>query len=433
MRLISWHPSVRMRMILMASLLIVAAGIVLLSVNYAITARSLERGTQALRRNVERQLNLVPGLLFPRDVGGSAVVLPRIEGGGRVAGIVVPAPFASEELPSGTMQGPIEKNMDHVAERVPVASVLDTFESELRADTLNQMVTGSLVALALLAGLAVAVAMIVARRFLRPVHEITTTARRLSERDLHERIALSGPPDEIKELADTFDEMLERLERAFSSQKRFVGNASHELRTPLSIIRTHIDVAEEDGSEEELRRALDVVKVVSARNEALIDKLLTLANAENAVADEPVDLDEIVRAEWSLEEPAARARGIDVSLDLAPTELRGDHILLGHLVRNLIHNSIRHNVDNGKVEIATSSGGGRTLLIVSNTGRNLTDRQCEAIFEPFHRLDADRMRSSDGAGLGLSIVRAVAEAHGGNATARPNPGGGLIVEVSLTP
>ena len=304
-----------------------------------------------------------------------------------------------------------------------------------RSRTLAYLLDYSLAALAALVVGSAWLGWIVAGRALRPVHAITAAARRASEENLSERIALAGPDDELKELADTFDAMLSRLESAFDSQKRFVANASHELRTPLSIIRTEVDVAlaDPDATPEELRRMGEVVRRATERSQALIDGLLVLARSDRGPAAlAPVDLAALAQEAVTQAAAEAGTAGVEMTSRLGPAPTNGDDVMLGRLAGNLVENAIRHNESGGFVEVVTGSAADpcEVRLVVTNSGPVIDPADVDGLFEPFRRLGADRV-SGRGAGLGLSIVRSVTVAHGGRVTARPRPGGGLVVEVIL--
>jgi signal transduction histidine kinase len=258
-----------------------------------------------------------------------------------------------------------------------------------------------------------------AGRMLRPLHHITATARRLSLTSLHERIALSGPADELKELADTFDAMLERLGRSVDSQSRFVANASHELRTPLAIQRASIEIGLADPLPGWLAEVRQELLETNRRSERLIDGLLVLAQGERGLdGREPVRLDELVRK-------AAEDLALDdmtLMLDVEPVTVSGDTVLLSRLVANLLDNAVRYNRPGGSVEVGLTAEG---ALVVRNTGAEVPPERIGELFEPFRRLHAARTRSAEGAGLGLSIVASIARAHDAEVTARPNSGGGL--------
>jgi signal transduction histidine kinase len=279
------------------------------------------------------------------------------------------------------------------------------------------------VTIAVLAIVSVIVGWWLAGRLLRPVHQITATARRLSLSNLNERIALAGPRDELTELADTFDSMLERLERSVDSQRRFIANASHELRTPLAIQRAAIEIGLDNPSPERLAQVRAELLEVNRRNERLIDSLLVLAQGERELETaEPMDLDALVRQVVS-ETPAG---GILVRQDTQPATVTGDPVLLHRLVANLVHNAIRYNRPGGVVDIHVTPAA---CLTVRNTGPEIPEGRVGELFEPFRRLHTARTRSADSAGLGLSIVAAIARGHGAGITARPNPGGGLELTV----
>nr|WP_312888073.1 ATP-binding protein [Nonomuraea rhodomycinica] len=262
-----------------------------------------------------------------------------------------------------------------------------------------------------------AVGWLVAGRILRPVHRITATAQRLSLSTLHERIALTGPKDELKELADTFDAMLDRLERSVQAQQRFIANASHELRTPLAVQRAAIEI----GLPEDVGAIRDTLLLHNRRAEHLIDALLVLAQAEHGLdSKRPVALDQVVRLVLAEADPD----GVTVTQRVEPFVVEGDPVLLNRLLTNLLDNAVRHNHRGGTVEVTLSGG----VLTVRNTGPHVPRERFGDLFEPFRRLHTTR---GQGAGLGLSIVAAIAKAHGADVRADPNPGGGLELVVAF--
>lgn|GEM_PF-314920 len=301
----------------------------------------------------------------------------------------------------------------------------------------RELLARSLLALLGVGILAVIIGYIVADRALKPIQQMTATARKLSGSTLaHERIDLKGPDDELKELADTFDAMLTRLNVAFDTQRRFVANASHELRTPLTINRTVLEIAlgdpEASGDLKALGRTL---LEVNARNERLIEGLLLLARSERELSvRKPVDMKDV--AETVVDQLAARAEeaGVTVISELRGAETVGDPVLLERCVANLVENAIKHNLsDSGRLWVRTGMVEGALVVQVANTGSHVPAYEVNSLFEPFRRLNAERVDSDKGAGLGLSIVRAVVRAHGGNVTAVPRDGGGLVVTVRLQP
>jgi signal transduction histidine kinase len=273
----------------------------------------------------------------------------------------------------------------------------------------------------------------VSRRVLRPLTAVTTAAQAASQENLGQRLALAGPPDELKELADTFDAMLARLEAAFASQRRFVANASHELRTPLTEMRTLIDVtmARPAASPEQLEPALAAIGAAVDKSAELIEALLTLARSDRGPGPtELVDLPTAVEDAIDLVGPAAAAKQIQISTALHHAQVTGDRILLERLVSNLIGNAVKHNVTGGWVLARTRTDAGSAELTVANGGEHIPADQVTGLFEPFRRLSG-RTGNRPGTGLGLSIVSSVANAHGGHAQAHARPDGGLDVQITL--
>ncbi|PZG01995.1 sensor histidine kinase [Micromonospora deserti] len=299
---------------------------------------------------------------------------------------------------------------------------------QFRDDTLDSLLTQGGIALGAVGVVAVGFGWLVADRVLRPLHRITETARRVADSNLHERIALTGPRDEVKELADTFDSMLERLDRSFDSQRRFVANASHELRTPLAINRTLLEVAmRRPDAPPPVRDLAETLLAVNARHERLIDGLLTLARSEQGITvHNSVDLADIAQhvAEQN------RQSGVEILTSLDPAPTWGDPILLERVIQNLVQNGIDYNITDGWLSITTTTRGETVELTVSNNGPVVPPYEIPGLFEPFRRLQ-DRVAAGRGTGLGLSIVRSVTRAHDGDVTARPHDGGGLTVTVAL--
>ncbi|MGH3984728.1 MAG: sensor histidine kinase, partial [Pseudonocardiaceae bacterium] len=308
-----------------------------------------------------------------------------------------------------------------------------------RDHTLRAMLIWSLASLGVVGVVAGGCGWLLAGRALRPLQRITAAARRVADRSLHERIALAGPDDEIKDLADTFDAMLERLDRSFDGQRRFVANASHELRTPLTINRTLIEVALDTPDAPESMRQLGATLLeVNHRHERLIDGLLVLASSDQHLTEHsPVDLADIARHVTTISEDAARQAGVEIRATTTAAPVVGDPLLLERLAQNLLDNAIRYNItEHGWVSITTSTADEHACLTVENTGPTVPGYDVNGLFEPFRRLAcADRLTDSGqtspgrGAGLGLSIVRSVARAHHGEVHAHSRPDGGLRVHV----
>jgi signal transduction histidine kinase len=299
----------------------------------------------------------------------------------------------------------------------------------------NKEIIGA-IALPVVVLLAVAGGWLIAGRLLRPLRTITATARDISASNLSRRLSLGGRGDEFAELGETLNDLFGRLEGAFESQRHFVANASHELRTPLTAERTLLQVAlaDPDASVATLRSTCADVLALGDRQERLIAALLTLASGEGGVAEwEPIDLAEITGNAVAVRREDAERRGIEVSTALSAAAAKGDPRLAESLVANLVDNAIRYNVTGGRVAISTVSIAGKATLRISNTGAAISADQVERLFQPFQRLGGARTRSGDGYGLGLSIVRAIASAHGATLTSRAQPGGGLDIEVSFPP
>lgn len=305
--------------------------------------------------------------------------------------------------------------------------------SDLIEEVLNHVTRFSLLALFLVGLLAVALGYAVAGRALSPLQKITRIARRLSERSLHERIALSGPDDEIRELADTFDGMLERLDRAFDGQRRFVANASHELRTPLAINRTLLEVAlSAPDASPDLKTVGQTLMETNARHERLIDGLLFLAKSDRELeARARVDLEEVAGTVLSQLSGEIEGAGLTLRRDLRAAAVVGDPVLLERLVANLVENALKYNVEDGEITVRSGLYEGMPAVQVENSGKVIPAYEIEGLFEPFRRGTGDRVGSGRSAGLGMSIVRSVVRAHEGSVTAWPRAGGGLVVTVCL--
>ncbi|MEU1759519.1 HAMP domain-containing sensor histidine kinase [Micromonospora sp. NPDC005652] len=301
----------------------------------------------------------------------------------------------------------------------------------------QELLVKGLLALVAISVVGVAGAYLVAGRALRPLHQVTATARRLGEATLDERIGWSGADDEVAELAETFDAMLDRISGAFETQKRFVANASHELRTPLAVMRTEIDVtlSDDDADLAEYRRMAGVVRDASERANGLVDALLVLASSEAQTGRRLARRTESDLAIGTANALSAVSReveriGLKVHTSLRPAPVVGDPGLLDRLAGNLVENAVRYNHLHGRIWIRTGTDGERSWLVVGNTGFEVAPADVPGLFEPFRRGGQERT-GARGSGLGLSIVRAVSDAHGGTVKAVAQPGGGLEVTVTL--
>jgi signal transduction histidine kinase len=273
-----------------------------------------------------------------------------------------------------------------------------------------------------------------AGRMLRPLRQMTTSARTITAGNLHDRLALTGPEDEFKQLGDSFDELLARLEAAFAAQRRFVANAAHELRTPLTLERTLLQVALADpnASAESLRATCAELLASGRSQERLLEALLTLATSERGLEHrEQLELSALTERVLGRAQTAIADRHLDLKPALGPAALRGDQPLIERLIANLVDNAISHNYEGGWLAVETATEPGGSVLRVANSGPVIYRDDVEPMFEPFHRGGSDRTKTDGHHGLGLSIARAIVRAHDGEITAAPQPGGGLVVTVSL--
>jgi len=290
------------------------------------------------------------------------------------------------------------------------------------------------IALVVIALAAVAVGWLIAGWVLRPLRTITAAARRISASSLHERLDLAGPEDELKELGDTLDDLFARLEASFEAQRRFAANASHELRTPLTRERTLLQVTLADpGSTASRWQAVSRELLASnAEQEHLIEAMLTLASSEAGSGErEPLDLAVVTAQALAVPRPAIAELGLEVQADLEPALVAGDPLLVQQLVANLVDNAVRHNRAGGNVQVSTGTSPDGAILAVANSGPVIPAGEVGRLFQPFQRFGPRPARRDGGHGLGLSIVGAIAKAHGATVTARTRADGGLSVEVTF--
>jgi signal transduction histidine kinase len=394
----------RLRLTLWYGGLFVLAGLVLVATSYLLVRQ-----------------RLTPS---PAGVAGKVVSSPN----GEV--VVCTQPGGCQTLPFGAGVPTPNPDQTFTVTGGQISALKSSFLSAATRTFLQTM----LLVLGLMAVGSLGLGWLVAGRVLRPLQRITATAKRLSERTLHQRIALQGPDDELKELADTFDQMLARLDAAFDAQRRFAANASHELRTPLAISRTEVDVAlaDPDTSPTELRAMAERVRDATERSERLIEGLLTLARSEQQLRVwQPTDLADAAAQALEQAQREGGAAGLRVVSGLRPAPVAGDPALLDRMVANLVENAVRHNQPDGWLEVTTGISDGRVFVNVANGGGEIPADQVESLFEPFRRLNGRVASSARGAGLGLPIVRSVARAHGGDAHATALAGGGLEVTVRL--
>ncbi|MFD3717657.1 sensor histidine kinase [Streptomyces sp. NPDC058674] len=385
------RPTIRIRLTLLYGGMFLIAGILLLSIIYLLAAQALREG------------NALPFQI----VGGEQV-----------------------KVSSSTCPGVVGIDQSYGQFNTAISQCI----LEQRRHALDDLLSRSLMALLGLSIIAFAFGYAMAGRVLSPLGKITRTARRVVGSDLTRRIELDGPDDELKELADTFDEMLDRLERAFTAQQRFVANASHELRTPLAINRTLLEVHLSDpGAPVELQQLGKTLLATNERSEQLVEGLLLLARSENQIVErKPVDLAEVASRALDQARTEAEAKGVEIRGERAPAVVQGNGVLLERIALNLVQNAVRYNVpEDGWVEVTTEAQHGQAVLLVSNTGPVVPAYEVDNLFEPFRRLRTERTGSDKGVGLGLSIARSVARAHGGRIRAIPREGGGLVMRVTL--
>lgn len=373
------RPTIRIRLTLLYGGMFLIAGILLLSIIYLLAANALKVGS-------DLPFKIVTGTVSSENCN------------------IVSTQLSAAEL-------------NHA---------LNECVNEQRQHALDNLLSRSLLALLGLAIIAFAFGYAMAGRVLSPLGRITRTARAVAGSDLARRIELDGPDDELKELADTFDDMLERLERAFTAQQRFVGNASHELRTPLAINRTLLEVHLSDpGAPMELQQLGKTLLATNERSEQLVEGLLLLARSDNQIIErKPVDLAEVAEQAVDQVYGEAEAKGAVIRGERQSAVVQGNGVLLERIALNLVQNAVRYNVQkDGWVEVTTEVLHGQAVLVVSNTGPVVPAYEIDNLFEPFKRLrGADRTGSDKGVGLGLSIVRSVARAHGGHIYAQPREG-----------
>ena len=373
------------------------------------------------RRTVRLRLTLLYGGLFLLCGAGLSITTYALMDHATAGS---PGPSASQQ--SAPPFGPAQPDMPTAP-----SQALSTFQ---RQQQLRQLLTQSGIALGLMSVASIALGWGVARRVLRPLSTITNSAREISATNLHRRLALEGPDDELKELGDTFDQLLGRLEVSFQSQRRFVANASHELRTPLARQRTLTEVALSDpnATVESLRAAHERVLAATYQQERLIDALLTLARGgQTPDQRRHLDLADVASRVLLSRAGTAADAGVQLRPSLRPAPTSGDPELVERLVANLVDNAVRYNVNPGTLDVSTATTAGGAWLSVANTGPTVPAGQLDRLFQPFQRLGVDRTHHDGALGLGLSIVQAIATAHGATIHAQPRAAGGMDISVTF--
>ncbi len=314
------------------------------------------------------------------------------------------------------------------------ARKLEALGRQQHKEEMHRLLVDLGIALAIVAVLSLVLGWFLAGRLLRPLQTITSAVREISAKSLHRRLALRGPRDELREVGDTFDELLERLERSFEAQRQFVANASHELRTPLTLERAVVEVALADpqATSETLRATCERVLAIGEQQERIIDALLALARSERGLERaEQLDLSRLAADVLAARAPEFPERGLRLESDLRPAHTIGDARLAERLVANLIDNALTYNLGDGWVTVTTGTTDGRATLTVANSGPVVPEDELERLFQPFRRLGAARASKSEGHGLGLSIVSAIAAAHDAELQASAPAEGGLLITVGF--
>ncbi|MEV6349915.1 ATP-binding protein [Actinoplanes sp. NPDC051851] len=378
--------SLQLRLTLLFGVLFLLSGTMLLAITYALVADSRFMGTPD-----------TPTVQAPTTLGG---------------GLAVPGP----DLDPGSD---------------PDTALSGQLTAQRERD-LQRLISAGAIALGVMTVVSGALGWAASRRALRPLRTMAGTARSISEHNLHERLAITGPQDEVKEFADTVDGLLARLETAFEAQRRFVANASHELRTPLTVERSLVEVALADSGATvaDLRYTCERVLAHNEHQERLIEALLTLARSQRGLDERaPLALDEVVRTRAEALDVGYAALRVDASF--SPALIEGDRPLVERLATNLLENAVRHNRPSGRLTVWTGMHEGQPALRVSNSGPVIRPEQLDGLFQPFQRLGTAKTTTDhrDGFGIGLSIVEAIATAHGATLEAHAIPSGGLDVLV----
>ncbi len=395
------HTTVRWRLTVLYSALFLACGAGLLAITYGLVSHGIQPRSVLVNRPI------TPA--FVPSNGNIASLPPQVRR--RVA-----------KLP-----GNVRRAFISPAGKAVVNFVVN----RQQVSDLHQLEIESSIALAVMALISGLLGWVVAGRVLRPLRTITAATREISEASLHRRLALPGPRDELRQLADTIDGLLWRLEGAFEAQRRFVANASHELRTPLTTVRALLEMVLSDprAGTETFRETCRQVLEENEHEERLIDALLALAQGQRGISHPaPVDLTAVAHAVIDAREREAASRGLNISESLDAATVSGDSRLIERLVSNLLDNAIRHNVADGTVSMEVTTANGDAVLHVTNTGPVIPPEETERLLAPFQRLNGERI-GQDGLGLGLSIVQAIAVAHAATLDVRPLDQGGLDVQV----
>jgi signal transduction histidine kinase len=425
-RLLHPHTTIRWRLTLLYGGMFLVCGAALLAVTYGLVSHSVNGGgvvafgpaPTAASRDIGKQL------------AGGVAIQSRPSGGGPIQ--LQATPSSSFVIKGKEVKVP--PTVSRLLRSATGQQAVRFVGRQQQIADLHQLEIESAIALAIMAIISALLGWYIAGRVLRPLRTITATAQQISEANLHRRLDLPGPRDELRTLADTIDNLLARLESAFEAQRRFVANASHELRTPLTAVRALLEMVISDPRatvqtfRETCREALEE----SEQQEQLIDALLALAQGQRGLDHrEPTDLATITDNAIKGIASEAEQRHLHVEVALATATVSGDHRLIARLVSNLLQNAVRHNVPGGEVRVHVGTVGGRASLTIGNTGPLVPPDEVERLLQPFQRLTADRLGHREGFGLGLSIVAAIAAAHDARLEVRPGEHGGLDIQVTF--
>lgn len=403
-----FHPqtTVRWRLTLLYGGLFLASGAALLAITYTLVAHApVTAPNQFVRR---------PPALFTEHASHRSLTLKRPPAG------------------AGVVRRPLPKQVSEALATRAGKAVIVQVGTNQRITDLHHIIVESGIALGIMAIMSALLGWLVAGRVLRPLRTMTATTQQISEENLHERLAMAGPRDELRQLADTIDGLLVRLEAAFDAQRRFVANASHELRTPLTAARAMLEMVltDPDATLDTFRMTCKQVLEESEQQEQLIDALLALAQGQRGIERrEPIDLAQATADAVNTHELEAAARGLQITTSLGAAPISGDRRLIERLVSNLIENAIGHNKADGQIEIAVSADAETAVLSVANDGPAIAEGEITRLQQPFQRLAPDRTSYRDGLGLGLSIVAAIVKAHDAKLAIESRQAGGLAVDV----
>ena len=417
------RTTVRWRLTLLYGALFLVCGAALLAITYTLVEHATVTNTP-FHFGIETPV----GSGGPGGSAGAGASFRPASGSLAKRNFVPASPAQRRAALQNALPPPVQRLLKTASGRRVILSV----GSVQRISDLHQLVIESSIALAIMALISAALGWVVAGRVLAPLRTMTAATQQISEANLHERLSMHGPQDELRQLADTIDGLLGRLEGAFDAQRRFVTNASHELRTPLTTVRALLELVLSDpkATTRTFRSTCQQVLDESAQQEQLIDALLALAHGERGIdARERIDLAAIAGETIASRETEAATRGVQIDASLESAPISGDRRLIERLVSNLVDNALRHNIPGGTARVTVRALAGEVEIAVANTGPVVPAEEVERLLQPFQRLAGDRVGHGGGLGLGLSIVAAIARAHQAALDVRAGEHGGLEVDV----